>query len=271
MMRAMAQHGLRFTQPQIKSMMKMLLQGLAAVHNNGLMHRDLKPANLLFTASGVLKLGDFGLARAHDRSCLYSHEVATRWYRAPELLFGARVYTEAVDIWATGCIFAELLLHSPFFPGELDIDQIARIFARLGTPTLRQWPGLGALPDFHKISFPALPAQPLQSFLPDASPEAIALLEQMFAYDPARRISARAALLNDYFFTGPAACHASELQPLVELPLRAAYECVGHRTRGAFAPRLDPALQQGKESDPSPLRTFDLRAPLRIADHFLPP
>ena len=99
MMKAMSYHGLSFSQAQIKSIMIMMLQGLVAVHNDGLMHRDLKPANLLFSSHGVLKLGDFGLARVHDKSGMYTHEVATRWYRAPELLFGSRKYTEAVDIW----------------------------------------------------------------------------------------------------------------------------------------------------------------------------
>lgn len=104
----------------------------------------MKPANLLFSPTGILKLGDFGLARVHDeeQKAKYpmSHEVATRWYRAPELLFGGRHYGNAVDLWAVGCIFAELLNHSPLFPGENDIDQLYRVLQCLGTPDPKQWP-----------------------------------------------------------------------------------------------------------------------------------
>ena len=77
--------------------------------------------------------------------------MATRWYRAPELLFGARRYGSGVDIWAVGAIFGELLNHSPVFPGENDIDQIYRVLQIMGTPDEREWPDLGSLPDFGKI------------------------------------------------------------------------------------------------------------------------
>lgn len=85
--------------------------------------QDLKPANLLISKEGVLKIADLGLGRMfwaeHDRP--YSHQVATRWYRAPELLYGARYYTEAVDLWAVGCILGELLTNSPLFPVGLNL------------------------------------------------------------------------------------------------------------------------------------------------------
>nr|KAG5695647.1 hypothetical protein BaRGS_029137 [Batillaria attramentaria] len=110
------------TEAQVKSYMLMLFKGLAFLHENNIMHRDLKPANLLISSTGHLKLADFGLARVFhqnqgDRQ--YSHQVATRWYRAPELLYGARKYDEGVDLWAAGCIFGELLNNSPVFPALL--------------------------------------------------------------------------------------------------------------------------------------------------------
>lgn len=95
---------------------------------------------------GVLKLGDFGLAKAFGSpSRIYTHQVVTRWYRAPELLYGARMYGPGVDMWATGCIFAELLLRIPFLPGETDLDQLSRIMQVFGTPDDKVWPVSGLL------------------------------------------------------------------------------------------------------------------------------
>ncbi|KAL6059287.1 Cyclin-dependent kinase D-2, variant 2 [Balamuthia mandrillaris] len=125
----------------IKAYMLMLLQGLEHCHTNWVLHRDLKPNNLLISPNGVLKLADFGLARfwgSPDRR--FTHQVVTRWYRAPELLFGAQAYSSSVDIWACGCIFAELMLRRPYFPGDSEIDQLGKIFAALGTPTEEIWP-----------------------------------------------------------------------------------------------------------------------------------
>ncbi|XP_042337603.1 cyclin-dependent kinase 20 isoform X1 [Plectropomus leopardus] len=130
------------TPAQVKGYMMMLLKGVAFLHHNNIMHRDLKPANLLISSSGHLKIADFGLARlfSEHRDRLYSHQVATRWYRAPELLYGARKYDEGVDLWAVGCIFGELLNSSPLFPGENDIEQLCCVLRVLGTPTQNSWP-----------------------------------------------------------------------------------------------------------------------------------
>ena len=101
----------------------------------------MKPNNLLIDEKGILKIGDFGLARAFGSpNQVYSHQVVTRWYRAPELLFGSRMYGTGVDIWATGCILAELLLRAPFFAGETDLDQLNKIVQVLGIPDENVWP-----------------------------------------------------------------------------------------------------------------------------------
>ncbi len=130
----------RLSEAHIKSYMWMLLQGIYYCHSNNIIHRDLKPANLLIAKNGVLKLADFGLARIENTARPKSHQVATRWYRAPELLYGARYYDFGIDMWAIGCIFGELLNHSPLFPGSNDIDQLGCVLSNLGTPSLADWP-----------------------------------------------------------------------------------------------------------------------------------
>lgn len=200
-------------QAQVKSYLQMLLKGVAFCHANNIVHRDLKPANLLISASGQLKIADFGLARVFspDGSRLYTHQVATRWYRAPELLYGARQYDQGVDLWAVGCILGELLNGSPLFPGENDIEQLCCVLRILGTPSPQVWPEIMELPDYNKISFKEQAPVPLGEVLPDASPQALDLLGQFLLYPPRQRISASQALLHQYFFTAPLPAHPSEL------------------------------------------------------------
>ncbi|ESO08896.1 hypothetical protein HELRODRAFT_74648 [Helobdella robusta] len=201
------------TEAQIKSYMVMLLKGVAFCHQNNIMHRDLKPANLLISSSGLLKIADFGLARVFQNHAdrLYSHQVATRWYRSPELLFGARKYREGVDLWAVGCIFGEMINCSPLFPGETDIEQICCVLRILGTPNENSWPEKSDLPDYNKISFPDYPAVPFENVLPDASTDALGLLQKFLVYSSSKRIAAKEALLHPYFFTHPLPSHHSEL------------------------------------------------------------
>ncbi|XP_031800637.1 cyclin-dependent kinase 20 isoform X4 [Sarcophilus harrisii] len=187
-------HGKRPLAPaQVKAYMQMLLKGVAFCHANNIVHRDLKPANLLISSSGQLKIADFGLARvfSHKGDRLYSHQVATRWYRAPELLYGARQYDEGVDLWAVGCIFGELLNNSPLFPGENDIEQLCCVLRVLGTPSPRVWPEITELPDYNKISFKEQLPLPLREVLPEASYEALLLLSRFLVYPPRSRIRAK--------------------------------------------------------------------------------
>ncbi|KAG5536150.1 hypothetical protein RHGRI_023815 [Rhododendron griersonianum] len=181
----------------IKSYLQMTLKGLAFCHKKWVLHRDMKPNNLLIGPRGQLKLADFGLARifgSPDRR--FTHQVFARWYRAPELLFGAKAYGPAVDVWAAACIFAELLLRRPFLQGNSDIDQLGKIFAAFGTPKLSQWPDMQYLPDY--VEYQYVPGQPLRQLFPMASDDALDLLSKMFMYDPKARISALQALEHRY-------------------------------------------------------------------------
>ena len=129
--------------------------------------------------------------------------MATRWYRAPELLYGSRNYTEGVDLWAVGCILAELLNNCPLFPGENDIDQLGLVIRHLGTPTEEVWPGVSTLPDFSKITFPDNTGLSFEEMVPEAPASALDLLGMFVLYNSEARISAREALKHNYFYEKP--------------------------------------------------------------------
>ncbi|XP_053465643.1 cyclin-dependent kinase 5 isoform X3 [Nycticebus coucang] len=114
----------------VKSFLFQLLKGLGFCHSRNVLHRDLKPQNLLINRNGELKLADFGLARAFGIPVrCYSAEVVTLWYRPPDVLFGAKLYSTSIDMWSAGCIFAELAnAGRPLFPGNDVDDQLKRIF-----------------------------------------------------------------------------------------------------------------------------------------------
>uniref|UniRef100_A0A8C6MPV0 Cyclin-dependent kinase 7 n=1 Tax=Mus spicilegus TaxID=10103 RepID=A0A8C6MPV0_MUSSI len=163
---------------------------------------DLKPNNLLLDENGVLKLADFGLAKSFGSpNRAYTHQVVTRWYRAPELLFGARMYGVGVDMWAVGCILAELLLRVPFLPGDSDLDQLTRIFETLGTPTEEQWPDMCSLPDY--VTFKSFPGVPLQHIFIAAGDDLLELIQGLFLFNPCTRTTASQALKTKYFSNRP--------------------------------------------------------------------
>lgn len=271
--------------PVAKTIMQQLLQAVAACHACSIMHRDIKPSNVLIDSNGVLKLGDFGLARSfntvgpgtlrtqqtqqhqragpaleqcdqeqqgngeqpqqqqealagdlrgnlhlrcqlqqcrlqqpapHDPDGCFTAAQGTRWYRAPELLFGDQQYGPAVDMWAAGTVFAEILGLSPLIPGRSDIDQLARMQQTLGSITVQDWPEVEQLPDWHKIRFGHSPGQQLSTLLPDAPAAALDLLQGMICYNPHSRLTAVAALQHSYFSSdSPSAAGPGEVAAMV--------------------------------------------------------
>jgi len=142
-----------FSESEVKCIIIQLLRAVSHLHDNWILHRDLKLSNLLFNNKGQLKLADFGLARLFGYPLRpYTPKVATLWYRAPELLLGAKNYSTAIDMWAVGCIMAELLHKAPIMPGKTEIEQISFIFGLLGTANDKIWPGFSQLPNAKRVA-----------------------------------------------------------------------------------------------------------------------
>ncbi|KAH7640846.1 LOW QUALITY PROTEIN: cyclin-dependent kinase 2 [Dermatophagoides farinae] len=183
----------------IKSYVWQLLQGISYCHANQVIHRDMKPQNLLIDIDGYIKIGDFGLGRSIMIPMrIYTHEVVTLWYRAPEILLGTQYYGFSVDIWSIGCIFAEMSSKKALFSGDSEIDQLYRIFRTLGTPDEKLWPDVVKLCDY-KSNFPKWKRQNMKELLPNLDDNAIDLLNRLLTYDPNQRIPALKALNHKYF------------------------------------------------------------------------
>uniref|UniRef100_A0A182QFV5 cyclin-dependent kinase n=1 Tax=Anopheles farauti TaxID=69004 RepID=A0A182QFV5_9DIPT len=187
-----------FTPMLVKSYMHQMLDAIAYCHLNRILHRDLKPQNLLIDREGHIKLADFGLARAVNFPIrVYTHEVVTLWYRAPEILLGTKFYCVGVDTWSLGCIFAEMILKRPLFPGDSEIDQLYKIFRQMGTPNETTWPGVSHLSDYKK-TFPYWEAQPLPNEIRHDL-DAHSLFCELMQYDPTKRLSPKNAMSHSYF------------------------------------------------------------------------
>ena len=229
----------------LKSLLWQLINGVAYLHANWILHRDLKPANILVTSQGVVKIGDLGLARLYSSplQSLYNGDkvVVTIWYRAPELLLGARHYTTAIDMWSVGCIWGELLALRPMFKGEeakmdpktkaapFQTDQLKRIVEVLGTPNKDRWPSIESMPDY-KGWWPHLRLDNYPKTLSrwytqrnKAEEAGYDLFDSLLQYDPEQRLTANQALKHAWFSDDPkptANAFASLTKPTATYPNR---------------------------------------------------
>uniref|UniRef100_A0AAY5KX87 Glycogen synthase kinase-3 beta n=1 Tax=Esox lucius TaxID=8010 RepID=A0AAY5KX87_ESOLU len=203
----------------VKLYMYQLFRSLAYIHSFGICHRDIKPQNLLLDPeTAVLKLCDFGSAKQLVRGEPNVSYICSRYYRAPELIFGATDYTSSIDVWSAGCVLAELLLGQPIFPGDSGVDQLVEIIKVLGTPTREQIREMN--PNYTEFKFPQIKAHPwtklprlhlvagsctasllviLFVFRPRTPPEAIALCSRLLEYTPTSRLTPLEACAHSFF------------------------------------------------------------------------
>jgi cyclin-dependent kinase 7 len=203
-----------FAEGQVKCLAQQLLRGLSALHGRWFVHRDVTPTNILLSFnSGVAKLSDFGFARTlgHDDRPM-TGSCTTLWYRAPELLYGAKFYGQSVDLWSTGCVIGEMFLRQALFQGRGEFDMLAKVFEKRGTPTEEVWRDVSALPTY--VEFSHHPQVPMSTILPNASRFAHLLVESLLTLDPKQRPSAAGALDLEFFSSSaawPPACPPQEL------------------------------------------------------------
>ena len=218
----------RIPDVMVKSLLYQLLNGISYLHANWVLHRDLKPANILVMGEGNehgrVKIADMGFARLFYSPLKPLAEqdpvVVTSWYRAPELLLGAKHYTKAIDIWAIGCIFTELLTYEPIFyckHEEIDTsspyhhDQLNRIFQVMGYPQPGEWDDIIKMPEYNTVQrdFKGenYSSSSLQKYMDKhkikAESKVFQLLTKFLMMDPTKRFTSELALKHEYFLEDP--------------------------------------------------------------------
>ncbi|XWW94648.1 hypothetical protein V2A60_002593 [Cordyceps javanica] len=201
---AIIRSGQPLTDSHFQSFVYQIMCGLKYIHSANVLHRDLKPGNLLVNADCELKIADFGLARGfsidpEENAGYMTEYVATRWYRAPEIMLSFQSYTKAIDVWSVGCILAELIGGQPFFKGRDYVDQLNQILHILGTPDEETLCRIGSPRAQEYVrNLPFMPRKPFPSLFPNANPDANNLLDAMLTFDPSRRITVEAVLEHPY-------------------------------------------------------------------------
>ena len=198
-----------------KKIIEQIVNGLDYVHCNGYIHRDLKPENVLLSFENDIinvKIADFGLAKEtsllYNKQNSYNHYssvrpmtdyICTRWYRAPECILRATHYDSAIDIFALGAIFCEILNLKPIFPGKSEYDQMTKIVNILGTPKVTDWPEGYKLAQLLNINFNKTEGSGLYNELPGITEETKEIIKSMLEYNPSNRITAKNIINSNYF------------------------------------------------------------------------
>lgn len=228
--------------------MQQLLNGLYFIHYNKILHRDMKAANILITKTGVLKLADFGLARAFSASRSgqpnrYTNRVVTLWYRPPELLLGERNYSSAIDMWGAGCIMAEMWTRTPILQGTSEQHQLTLISQLCGSICPDIWPTVDQLELYTKLELPKGQKRKVKERLKPYMRDqyALDLLDRLMSLDPRGRLDADNALNHDFFWTEPM---PSDLSKMLSQHLTSMFEFLAPPRRGQQA--VHPAALGGQ-------------------------
>ena len=219
-----------FPEARIRNIVYQLLQGLAFMHKHGFFHRDIKPENMLVKGDTV-KIADFGLAREIRSRPPYTDYVSTRWYRAPEVLLRSTAYNSPIDVFAVGCMMAELFTLRPLFPGSSEADQIYKICSVLGSPSNKSWPQGIKLAAQMNFRFPQFVPTPLNSLIPNASPEAVQLISDMLQFDPHKRPTASQCLQYPFFQVNMTAPPSGTGSPPKTLSMESGFQSQINRPR----------------------------------------
>lgn len=242
-----------FSDAEVRYIMHNVFSGLAAVHKQGFFHRDMKPDNLLWSNDHVLKIADFGLAREIRSRPPYTEYISTRWYRAPEIILRHPFYNSPVDIWAAGCIMAELYMLRPLFQGTSETDQLIKISNILSPPDMQTWADGVKLIAKNRVRLPPSSGVPLSTLMPNASPEAIDLITQCLLYDPAKRPSASQAMQHR-FFDGP------KVQPMLASEINSTTKTSFMQAMPNFMPQRNANEETAKDTSFTMPKTIALDA-----------
>ncbi|KAB2062508.1 hypothetical protein ES319_A10G156900v1 [Gossypium barbadense] len=204
----------KFNEEHYQYFIYQILRGLKYIHSANVLHRDLKPSNLLVNENCDLKICDFGLARVNTESDFMTEYVITRWYRPPELLLYSSQYSAAIDMWSVGCIFMELFIRKPLFPGRDHLHQL------LGTPSEAEMEYVNENAKRYIQQLPNYPRQSFSEKFPNVHPLAIDLAQKMLTFDPKQRITVEEALAHPYL----TALHDISDEPVCMIPFSFDFE-----------------------------------------------
>lgn len=222
----------------IKLYMYQLFRSLSYMHQQGICHRDIKPQNLLLNPDlGILKLCDFGSAKQLVKGEPNVSYICSRYYRAPELIFGASDYTPQIDVWSAGCVVAELLLGQPIFPGDSGVDQLVEIIKVLGTPSKEQIRDMN--PSYQEFKFPHIRPHPWSKVFRTRTPtEALEIVNHLLDYTPTKRLLPIEACAHHFF--DELRTPSTKLSNGSDLPVLFNFSSLELRTRASLTGKLIP-------------------------------